>query len=224
MSLSNTLRNYVRRHDLGIAKQAYRSLVAPVYRAASIPLYDITSSAKFGYTWFRIPKNGTHSIMEVLQTHAPPEVNSSDVPYFTKKHRDRFKFCILRNPWDRLVSVYCNKVLMKLMFEECWDKDFTYFIDFVRRQDLRRCDPHIRLQTAMFPVEEMDYVGRMEGFEEDVAHILRDVLKIDAGVPHAGAIEHDDYREYYTSRTVSQAEEMYRDDIVFGNYSYAESI
>ena len=142
MGMSDVLRRYVRRHDLRFAKQLYRRTMVPMYRAASVPLYDITSSAAYGYTWFRIPKNGTHSIMEILQTHMPPEVNNSYVPYFRKTHRNRFKFCVIRNPWDRLVSVYCNKVQMRLMFEECWDRDFTYFIDLRLCDNLHRCFLH----------------------------------------------------------------------------------
>jgi hypothetical protein len=202
------------------AKKVYRSLVAPIYRAASVPLYDITSSDKHGYTWFRIPKNGTHSIMEVLNAHAPPDISSSDVPYFSKRHREKFKFCIIRNPWDRLVSVYCNKVEMKLMYPECWDRDFAYFIDFVSRQDLMRCDGHIRLQTAMFPVNEMDYVGRMERFDEDADSILHKVLKLNGRISHRGAVDRPEYSSFYTNDLKEVVRNLYQKDIQYGDYLF----
>jgi hypothetical protein len=202
------------------AKKVYRSLVAPIYRAASVPLYDITSSDKHGYTWFRIPKNGTHSIMEVLNAHAPPDISSSDVPYFSKRHREKFKFCIIRNPWDRLVSVYCNKVEMKLMYPECWDRDFAYFIDFVSRQDLMRCDGHIRLQTAMFPANDIDYIARIENFESDIADLIQTLFNRHVVVPKLGVIDHEDYRVYYTAALRSQVGQLYNADIEFGGYEF----
>ncbi len=218
-TLTNTVRSYVHAHDLRLAKRTYLAVVAPVYRLLSVPLYDITASMKYHYTWFRIPKNGTHSIMAVLQTQAPADINSSYVPYFRRKHAGHFKFCVIRNPWDRLVSVYCNKVKMRLMFRECWGRDFAYFIEFVSRQNLQTCDAHLRRQTSMFPATDIDYVARMETFESDMHHVF-ETLGIHSDVVHAGKVRHPDYHTFFDPSLAERAGKMYATDVKFGNYTF----
>jgi len=220
MGLSITLRTYVRRHDLRVMKNVYKNVVVPYYHLRGVPLYDITTSAQYGYTWFRIPKNGTHSVMQLLEQHCPPDINSSWVPYYRKEHRERFRFCVMRNPWDRLVSVYCNKVQMKLMYPECWDRDFDYFIDFVTRQDLRHCDAHLRLQTAMFPGNDIDFVAKMERFGNDIAEIMQRVNVPNIKVPHLGMIKHEEYRHYYTPELMDRVGVLYKGDVSFGQYRF----
>lgn len=216
--MTKTIRKFVRDHNIQIAKEVYKALAIPLYRVARIPLYDISSSKKYKYTWFRIPKNGTHSIMHCLSA-APPDVNSSYVPYFKKAHRDNFKFCFIRNPWDRLVSVYSNKVQMQLMYPECWNKDFSFFIDFVSAQNLTQCDAHLRLQTVMFPSDEIDFVGRMEHFDKDMGSVA-DHLGIDVDAPHEGKVEHADYHTYYSIRLKEKVAKLYAADVLYGRYAF----
>ena len=217
---TNPIRTFVRKGNIGIAKAAYRNMVIPVYRAAGIPVYDITASWELGYTWFRIPKNGTHSIMQLLSGVRMPDINSSAVPYFRRRHASQYKFCVIRNPWDRLVSVYCNKVLMELMYPECWGRDFGYFIGFISKLDLGQCDNHIRLQTAMFPVTDMNFVGRMEQFEDNLRHIMKTVFNDPVEIPHLGVVAHENYRTYYDTKTRQAVSDLYASDIAFGNYVF----
>lgn len=194
--------------------------MVPLYAAAGISVFDITTSSRYGYTWFRIPKNGTHSIMQMLMQKAPPDINSSYVPYFPERHEGRFRFCVIRNPWDRLVSVYSNKVSMRLMYPECWDRDFTYFVSFVSMQNLNRCDAHLRRQTALFPCKDVDYIARVENFSSDMDHVLNEVLNLGVTIVWEGAIEHPDYRTYYNDETRALTAELYADDIAFGDYKF----
>ena len=117
------------------------------------------------------------------------------------------------------MSVYNNKVEMKLMFPECWDKDFDRFIDFVSQQNLRTCDAHLRLQTALFPSGDIDFVGRIERFEEDILKVM-EKLGITADVTQEGRIDHPDYHTYYTAALRDKVARMYEADIRYGGYSY----
>jgi hypothetical protein len=158
--------------------------------------------------------------MQMLVDRSTPDINSSYVPYFSQRHQDQTRFCVIRNPWDRLVSVYCNKVLMRLMYPECWERDFGFFIEFVSRQDLGTCDSHIRLQTAMFPVNDIDHIARMESFESDLAKIMNAIFERPIEVPKIGAIKHEDYREYYSEALKSQVGQLYNADVEFGGYQF----
>jgi hypothetical protein len=39
-------------------------------------------------------------------------------------------------------------------------------------------------------------------------------------VPKIGAIEHEDYREYYSDALKSQVEQLYKADVEFGGYRF----
>jgi hypothetical protein len=191
-----------------------------LYRAIGTPFFNITASAENWYCWFRIAKNGTRSILKVLEEKTHPDINGSHIPYLPWRYRNRFKFCFIRNPWDRLVSCYASKVVEKKMFEECWDKDFDFFVKYVSQLDLKTCDRHLRLQTSLFPVKGIDYVARFENFTNDFQYIINDRLKLNVLMEHRNISEHRHYREYYSERTRKLAEQLYRDDILFGKYQY----
>lgn len=135
-----------------------------VFRICSIPYYNMVSSAEFDYTWFKIAKNGTRSILKILKDNQAIDYERKNTIYIRVRHRNKFKFCVIRNPWDRLVSCYTDKIQKQLLFEECWDKDFDYFIDFVSNQDLDHCNEHFRRQTKLFPLDDIDYIAKMETF------------------------------------------------------------
>jgi hypothetical protein len=190
------------------------------YSLTRTPFYNITSSKAFGYTWFRIAKNGTRSILKALEDKTHPDINGSNIPYLSWRFRNQFKFCFIRNPWDRVVSCYSSKVLEKRMFAECWDKDFDYFVNYISQLNLKTCDRHIRLQTKLFPVNGMDYVARFENFAHDFNYVINERLNLDVPVEHRNISEHKHYREYYTGKTRKLIEDLYSDDIRFGNYQF----
>lgn len=51
-------------------------------------------------------------------------------------------------------------------------KDFDYFIDWVADHDLSRCDPHYRKQVDLLDIPRMDFIGKMENFQNDWAQIM----------------------------------------------------
>lgn len=200
-------------------KSLYR-IKRRLYQVTGIPFYNITSSREASYAWFRIAKNGTRSILKVLEEKTNPDINGSEIPYLPWRFRHSFKFCFIRNPWDRLVSSYSSKVIEKKMFEECWGKDFDFFVDYVTQLNLDQCDRHLRKQTRLFSVKDIDYVARFENFNKDYEYIINERLKLDVALTHQNISEHKQYRDYYNDRTRKLVEDLYYDDITFGNYRF----
>jgi hypothetical protein len=102
---------------------------------------------------------------------------------------DTFKFVVVRNPYARLASAYCDKILRApapymlrkirraaaaqgallsdpITFEE--------FVGVVSRQSLEDMDPHCRPQyyEGRFAVVRYDFVGRMEAMPADLVYAL----------------------------------------------------
>ena len=189
------------------------------YGLFGIPIYHTVSSKKNGYTWFEVAKNGSRTIHSILNEHAPADYKKRDHPYLKSKHQSNFKFAIIRNPWDRFVSCYTDKVLKKKLYPSCWDKDIDFFIDFVSKHDLRYCNEHFRLQTSLFPKDDLDFVGRMENYDEDIKHIMNQ-LNIESDIPHRNKSTRTHYSEYYNPERIKRVADLYAEDIEFGGYQF----
>ncbi len=129
-----------------------------------------------------------------------------------------FTFSIVRNPWDRLLSVYhridphlashalaCGVDLASLSFD-C-------FVPEV----LRLKHAHTASQVAYLRVDgaiAVDFVGRYETLTTDIAQVGRklgtqlDLPKVNLGRSRA----HDDYRAFYSDEARSIVARVYEED------------
>lgn len=158
-------------------------------------------------------------MLAVLHEKAKPDGDTFNHTYDQARMQDYFKFCILRNPWERLVSCYLSKVLMFEKFEECWGRDFAFFVRYVSRHSLKSCDPHFRLQTRLIIPGEMDYVGRFEQYEACCSEIFQHI-GVDAELPHENNSGTYDYRDYYTPDLMKKVGRIYAPDVRFGGYTF----
>jgi hypothetical protein len=190
--------------------------------AFSIPFYRITTSNEYNYTFFLIPKTGISTILATLRAVSEPDIDELTVIYNHLNHLNKFKFCFIRNPWDRLVSCYSNKVLRKKLYPECWHKDFEYFVNYLTKQHLATSEGHIRLQSSSFPTNGVDYIGRFENFKQDFDFIINEKLKLNKELIKKNPSKHRNYTSYYNDRTRKIVEELYKSDIEVGNYKFGE--
>ncbi len=201
-----------------------RAVLKRYYAFKGIPTYNITYSKAYAYVWFQVPKNGTRTLLSVLEEKTMPNASAHYLPYYAHRHRTDFKFCFMRNPWDRLVSCYKDKVLGQLLFPDCWGRDFDYFLCYVAQQDLRRCDPHIRLQVSLFPLEDMDHIARFENFAGEFDFIINEQLGLNSRILHINKSKQEGaYTSYYNDRQRQLVAKLYKEDIDLMGYSYGGS-
>ena len=172
---------------------------------------------KFLYTrfnnfiWFLQPKTGSRSMFDFFKKNKlnfPVEINQ-EIP---NDHSNCFKFAFVRNPWDRLVSTWKDKV------QKQWDEQYEYpqfriqfykqfkggsFKEFVIWIGLNGADheDHIRQQTSLIPYDLVDFIGRFENLQEDF-----DIVCDKIGIPqqqlsHKNKTNHKHYTEYYDGET-----------------------
>ncbi|PQA88554.1 sulfotransferase family 2 domain-containing protein [Hyphococcus luteus] len=147
-----------------------------------------------------------------------------------------FTFTIVRNPWDRVVSHYSDKVASKTMHKRLQKfpafRHKMPFEEYVAALDsnwdeIR--DVHVMPQTKLCfsPRGRFmpDFIMRLERIEEDF-ELLKALVKQrydkDIELRHVNRSRRKDYMSYYNAadrRTVAQ---LYGEDIRFFGYSFDE--
>jgi len=137
-----------------------------------------------------------------------------------------FSFALVRNPWDRFVSLYhyLRGLRAQAGFTEAQPRlaalfeRSTDFDSFARiyLQDHRDMTSMVTDYDGSLMV---DYVGRYERLDEAFSTVTeRTGIALD--VPHLNASAHRPYREYYTAETRAIVADLYASDIARFEYEY----
>ena len=134
-------------------------------------------------------------------------------------YNNAFKFCFVRNPWDRFISEYFyklkhNQIENKLKFEPfCYKMKEKGVVNIELHMD------HFNKQSEWI-IEDIDFIGRFESLQSSWGTIC-DITGIKyRSLPHRNKGKHKDYRKYYNSNTKKIIEELYRDDIERFKYTF----
>lgn len=141
---------------------------------------------------------------------------------------DYFKFTFVRNPWDRLISCYYNKVKKGYSgFRQYGFSPDMDFHDFAMRVcDIPddQADSHFRSQTNILRSTgkvNMDFIGRLETFNEDFTFVCR---KIGLHATPPGRLMRSSRggtrAEHYSSELAELVGARYQEDIVTFVYRF----
>ena len=144
--------------------------------------------------------------------------------YIEQTFQSYFKFGFVRNPWDRVVSLYNRKENR----EQLNNMDFDEFVNWIQLSS-DTCvhpSPH-RYQLDWFKDKGgkvvADFIGRFEHIEKDWAYVAQQ-LNICEPLPHEnsnpGNKKH--YTEYYTDTTRRIVAEKFKEDIEYFSYSFGK--
>ncbi len=138
-----------------------------------------------------------------------------------------FKFSFVRNPWDRLVSLYhyfiqdTEKRVTSLGCEISACKDFS---EFCNKMDSMELDPHFDQQISYLIDFDgnylMDYVGKFEGMQQHFDYICTHLKITPVKLPHYRKSRHQHYKEYYDERAYDIVSRKYEADIRLFGYSF----
>ena len=144
-----------------------------------------------------------------------------------------FKFCFVRNPWDRFVSLYFYFFTKKKI--SC---SFPVFCEKVRWSKLpwlgldippvslyhtsrfSQCNPQVDWITDKNGKVFVDFIGRFEQLEKDFSELCSHLEIKEEKLPHKNKTEHRDYREYYNKHTRKIVGKIYKQDIELLGYEF----
>lgn len=144
--------------------------------------YPISYCYHYKAIWFRTYKVASRTIHHLLKDASPEKgyLYSSPVSYQPERYDDFFKFTFVRNPLDRFISIWKGMVLKRNYFgfsKQKYQKmqDFKTFLDWVEDKDFGKTDIHLVPQHKLVDLENIDFVGRFENFEEDFLKVANEI-------------------------------------------------
>ena len=194
-----------------------------------------------------MPKTGTHAVRKLLSHHKGPSDWEQQIlfgeqflpiPEIAKiQHghisvqqiaphldasiwQDYFKFAIVRNPFDRFISICFFLNRKNPVFAETplqWMKSAIKVQRF--RQRILVKPQYQQLLDGQGNIA-MDYVGRYEALQESVDKICQQLQVETTPLQKRNTSEHSQYREYYDDELRSAVENIYQEDLRRFNYSY----
>ena len=133
-----------------------------------------------------------------------------------KGWRDYFKFTFVRNPWDRVVSLFCMPAFKKINLLS--GKDLVYFLNHYKPyywEHGAQCSDYIDR-------DDLDFIGKFESRSLDLKKI-QDVIKCPSlSIIHQKKTDHKHYTEYYDDETKQIVAEKYAKDIEYFGYEFGE--
>jgi len=131
-----------------------------------------------------------------------------------------FKFAVVRNPWDRLISEY---IYLKPRME--LTKTFRDEIkNLANYADLGIYGNHCLAQHYFIRGEtvSVDFVAKFENLQEDFDKVCDKIGIPRQKLPHTNKSNHKHYTEYYDEETREIVAEKYAKDIEYFGYEFGQ--
>lgn len=157
-------------------------------------------------------KKITHTSLEI--NHLTPEqLYKSVSPEYAEELKGYFKFCFMRNPLARLVSLYHFEKQSKnwrINNPEMAKLSETYsFRHWCYKRDVQRQREFIRYEKK----NHMDWIGVCDETMDEQFKELVKKLGINAELPHINVSKHKPWREYYNPKLVRDMKVKYDKDV-----------
>ena len=243
-------------------RRIYSRLYGPYdYSSHVIALHD------YGAIYMAVPKVANTSIKTALARLMPEQVQqlAADVrkersvygrhrdelfhhnirlyKHQVHKYKEYLVFAFVRDPWDRLVSCYRDKIEWGAIMEDGrrndpktrglylgpgFEKQMS-FEEFARKVAAipdRKANRHFRSQHAFLCNRKgeliPDFIGRFERLSEDFAELMERIGASKAALPHVRKSKASDHRTYYSQELAQLIGRRYARDAELFGYRFGE--
>ena len=215
------------------------SILLKPYGAVYIDIAKVASSSIKSYLASLLDLEGAEGNPHQVKF---PRPKSAD-PLGERIYPELYTFAFVRNPWDRLVSCYRDKILGEVddftAFAESGvahclarfdafsaNMSFRDFVSAVASIPDEDADEHFRSQshyvTNASGIVAVDFVGRYEALSDDFAHVVREIgLPMSTQLPRLQMAPKLDYASFYTPETKAEVRERFINDVELFEYEFS---
>jgi len=181
------------------------------------------------FVFIHINKTGGTSVISIIGKAFRKHLTAKDVIKYIgqKKWDNTYKFTVIRNPWDRVVSQYkfrtkTNKSKMQenpLSFNEWVKKVFEENDPFYFGKRPQMYIPQVDWLKDNNGEIHIDKIIRFESLNKEFKEVA-DYLGIDNNLPHLNSTKKANYHDFYDQETKAIIDKWFREDIETFNYTF----
>lgn len=201
--------------------------------------YLTSVSSELNLRFIMVPKACTRSVLH----HVGDRFDFCDVARPYHKNKNIHTFSVVRNPWDRLVSCWKDKVMTNPVAGNLDGlRQYTDFNEFVKavheninvdlpfsqciikpEQMNSMCDRHLKSQNTLVPEDSNIQIIKQEQFDIDFIQMLTKLnIQSDMDISNRlNSTNRGHYAKYYTDETRELVRQIYKDDIERFNYNFS---
>lgn len=134
-----------------------------------------------------------------------------------------FKFAVVRNPFDRLVSQFAymkSRPDLRSFINLPENSSFSEYLRLIRCKRHVQWEPQCSFLYDDRDVLLMDRIVRFESLDRDLQQVFARLGVTLSDLPHHLATERGPYRAYYSDSDRVTVESMYGDDLVRLGYAF----
>ena len=174
------------------------------------------------FIFVHVPRTGGHSVREMWKQYEHPH---RKVKYHARLNEgikrfadgrnvnDYFSFGFIRNPWERVYSLFCKHVNKSPVDTSRGFKHWMF--------DKTRTDSQRHKQPAMFFLQNADYIAKYENFEEEWDIIFEKIGIPREPLPHKFKFKDDkSYQDLYDDDMRAFIVKHHQQDINRGSYIF----
>ncbi len=213
----------------------------------STHLTPINFSSSPPYIFIHIPKTGGSSIAHSLNIKKSSHATALEArkKLYWWQYRRSFKFALVRNPWDRFLSLYNYARMPENLYHSAINPEKSLYgkhqdYDLLKNASLEDCarylmegklkhsniwnhwQPQVNWLLNKHGKIDLDYIGRFEDIQNEINYIFKK-LKIHATIQHLNAsrpINQKSYKEAFTEKSKEIIFNFYQKDIQLFNYQF----
>jgi Sulfotransferase family len=201
--------------------------------------YSLISNDRLGCIFIHVPKCAGMSIaISLFGNLGGGHLRAEDyqIIYSPREFARRFKFTLVRNPWDRLASAYSflksgGMNAHDRAFADChlsrYDSFEEFVMDWVNPQNVKlyhHFQPQVHFLCVNGRPPRLEFVGFFENLAADFAVICERLgVKAELGSMNKTNVERVDYQARYTERMIRIVADVYAQDIAMLGYNFDNS-
>jgi len=127
-----------------------------------------------------------------------------------------YKFSVLRNPYERLVSAYFSP--HRVLGGEVQDFDREQFVKLIEHEPTLR--DFLCLDASDGIVDRIDFLMRFERLEADFKMVCQEIGLPQVSLPHRNRGARREYRDYFDAEARRLTEDRFGEEIELGQYHF----